>query len=413
MQAFVARQPILDTSKTVFGYELLFRSGLENAFGDVDGDTASNRVISDTLLTIGMPSLTSGGKAFINFTRNTLLSGYANLLPREAAVIEILEDVEPTPDILDACSKLKEAGYTLAVDDVVKPGAVRPFLEFVDIIKVDICAASDYACQACAQEFGEGRLLLAEKVETEEDFERTREMGYNLFQGYFFSKPVVVSHRRVDQNQPMRLALLAAVNEQEVDFIELEEIIKKDVGLTYRLMKYINSSYFGLREEVSSIRQAVTLLGHRNIRRWTSLIALEALSENKPAALLQESLVRAQFCELVGELIGMNDSLEDLFLLGMFSLIDAILDRPMEDILKDIPLHDELRLALLPDGKPNKLRDVLKLVISYERGEWAAFNTLKGRFGFDEDTLPDLYVTALNRVREIQSSDGETAGTSP
>lgn len=404
MQAFVARQPVLNREVDLFGYELLFRAGLENVFSGIDGDEASAAVISDTLLTIGIQQLTQGGRAFINFPERSLLEGHAMLLPAETVIIELLEHVRPDPEVLDACAALKENGYTLAADDVTDPARIEAFADVIDIVKVDCRAVPRDQWQSFI-EIGKplGKTMLAEKIETFADYAAAKGMGFDLFQGYFFSEPVIVTERRVDQMQPMRLALLQAAHRGDIDFDELERIIRKDVGLTYRLLKYINSAFFGLREHVSSIKQALVLLGTRNVRRWTSLIALEALGEEKPPALLQESIVRARFCELLSDPLGMRDREEDLFLLGMFSLLDAILDRPMNKILEDVPLEKELHEALL--GTDNRLRKALDAAISYQRGDWMYFAALREELGFDEAPIPALFYQALAFAQQVHAGE--------
>ncbi len=405
MQAFVARQPIFDRALNVFGYELLFRSGATGGYTHTDGDAASSAVISDSLLTIGIPTLTGGKRAFINFTQSILLQELADLLPPELIVVEILETVEPTPNVLRACRTLKEGKYLIALDDLDHVEAAEPFIEHLDIIKVDFALADMSTRRECVRRYSKnGIQLLAEKVETQQEYEQAQAMGYHLFQGYFFSEPKIVSHQRITEAQPMRLALLQAAQSSEVDFGALEKIIKNDVGLTYRLLKYINSAFFGVREKVHSIKQALVLLGLKNVRRWSSLIAIEAMNEGKPSELLRESLTRAYFCELLAPFLRMQARRDDLFLLGMFSLLDAILDQPMPSIVDEIPLSEEIRQTLL--GKQTHMRQALDLAISYQHADWVFFAALRDKIGLDEEQIPPLYYKALALAEEIcQTSD--------
>ncbi|MBN2712275.1 MAG: HDOD domain-containing protein [Planctomycetes bacterium] len=400
MQAFVARQPILDQKLDVYGYELLFRSGFDEACFTTDANGASITVISDSILNIGLDRLTSGKKAFINFTRELLVGDLPGQLPEELVVIEVLEDIAPDHEVLEACRKLRSQGYLVAIDDVDSMEAFEPFLDVVDIVKVDFMLASRDTVKRIGQApRPKGVRLLAEKVETQEDYDFAVQCGYELFQGYFFSRPKIVTQKKLSHANPARLALLQAVHRPDIDFKQLEEVVKQDVGLTYRLLKYINSSYFGVRGKVHSIKQALVLLGLKNVRRWTTLIAIECMTEGKPSELMLESLIRAKFCELLKHPLCLNEQEDDLFLLGMLSLLDAILDMSMADILDEIPLNDTMRYALL--GGENELRLALDVASSYQHADWYVFAALRDRLGFNEEQIPTLYYESVDTAEKI------------
>ena len=241
MDIFVARQPIFNQHREVYAYELLFRSGFENAFGNVNGDQASSQVMTNSFLGIGLETLTGGKRAFVNFTRDLLVDEMALLFPSEQLVVEILENVEPDEEVLDSCRRLKQAGYSLALDDFCFERNYESLLKLADLIKVDfLSTTSKERCEKSQQLTDQRITLLAEKVETQEDFEEAVRLGYTYFQGYFFSKPVVVSQRGIPGFEVPYIQILQSVRRPEIDFAELERIIKSDLSLTQQLLVPVN-----------------------------------------------------------------------------------------------------------------------------------------------------------------------------
>ncbi len=288
MDIFVARQPIFNQHREVYAYELLFRSGFENAFGNVNGDQASSKVMTNSFLGIGLDTLTGGKRAFVNFTRDLLVQEIALLFPSEQLVVEILENVEPDEEVLDSCKSLKQAGYSLALDDFCFESKYEPLVKLADLIKVDfLLTTSDERCEKTPQLTDQGITLLAEKVETQEVFEEALQLGYTYFQGYFFSKPVVVSQRGIPGFKVPYIQILQSIRRPEIDFAELERIIKSDLSLTHQLLRYINRFGFGFVREIESVRHALTLLGHDNLRKLVSLVVLSSVVEDKPQELPQ------------------------------------------------------------------------------------------------------------------------------
>jgi EAL and modified HD-GYP domain-containing signal transduction protein len=364
---FVARQPIFTRQQKVDAYELLFRSGFHNAFDAEDGDHASAQVIANTFLSFGIETMTGGKTAFINFTRNLLLEELALILPHEQVVIEILEDVEPDAEVLHACKKLKQRGYTLALDDFVMSEKTLTFIPFVDLVKIDFQAHGTRERQAiCERLSSEGVTLVAEKVETNEEVEEGIELGCTYFQGYFFSKPSILSRKEIPASKLTYLQILQAVYEPEIDFGELEQIVKTDVALSYKFLRYLNSAAYAFVGEIKSIRHALTLLGRDNARRLIALVAVSALVQDKPEELIVTALTRANFCEVLARAARMEQRRFDLYLMGMFSVIDAILDQPMEEAVSLLPLAEDIRRALV--GEKNPFRDILEIVQAYEKG---------------------------------------------
>ncbi|MGD9124198.1 MAG: HDOD domain-containing protein [Desulfarculaceae bacterium] len=393
MERFIARQPILNEKLGVYGYELLFRSGVENFFHQQDGDQASSRVIADSLLLFGMEALTHGAKAFINFTRRLLLEKYALTLPRSLTVVEILETVEPEAPVLEACRILKQKGFKLALDDFVQRPDYAPLLEMADIVKVDFLESDGQEQQRLAETLlPRGIVLLAEKVETQEDFSRARSMGYTLFQGYFFSKPVIVARKDLPSSKLHYLRLLKEINAAQMDFDSLSRLVGTDASMSYKLLRYINSAAFGVRQQVNSLKQAVTLLGENQIRQWASLLAVYNLGDDRPVELMATAVIRARFSELLAAEAGLARHAPDLFLIGLFSLLDAMLGRPQAEILEELNLGDDVTAALLK--KEGRLALVLELVKSYEQGRWEEVDQACAGLGLDKDHLPEQYLQA-------------------
>ena len=403
MALFVARQPILNRNREVDGYELLFRSSAVNAFDGTDGNQATSRVVANGLFAVGLENILSDKRAFINFTRDLLLDDLASVLSPETTVIEILETVEPDIAVVEACQKLKSQGYTLALDDFVCHERFEPLTRMADIIKVDFRSTDAAQQESLVLQFGRrGIKMLAEKVETQEEFDYARRIGYVLFQGYFFAKPAILSGREVPGHKLHYLQVLKLVHNPTLDFIKLERLIKQDVSLSYKLLRYINTARFGCRQSIESIKHALVLLGEAEIRRWASLAILSGMCEDKPKELLLSAIIRARFCELVAHAAGLRARESDLFLTGMFSFLDAIMDLPLEEVLSKINVHDDVRRILLRTGPVVKqMAAVYDGVRAYESAAWQTLSPLVGQLRVEEDTLPELYLQAVHWSQEI------------
>jgi EAL and modified HD-GYP domain-containing signal transduction protein len=355
---------------------------------------ATSRVITDTLLNFGQQSMTRGKKAFINFTRGFLLGGYADLLDPDWVVVEILENVEPEPEVVSACRALRDKGYTLALDDFEYHPRFDPLLELASIVKVDILATQGESRARQLERLKDfGVELLAEKVETHEEYQATREAGFALFQGYFFSKPVIVSGRDVPVFKLAYLRLLKEINRPDLDLAGMEKVIKGDISLSYKLLRYINSAYFSLREPVNNLQQAMTLMGEDNVRKWASLVALAQLGQDKPDELIVSSLVRAKFLEDLAARAGLKGRENEVFLMGLFSLLEALVGRPLAEVMGDIPISQEIKAAL--GGQPGRMHTLLDLALAYERGDWESSVRLAEDLGLEENKVPGQYLSAL------------------
>ncbi len=400
MEHFIARQPIFDTKGRVYAYELLFRSGLHNYFDCDDQDHAAASVIANSNLLFNLDEMTGGTKAFINCTRKVLLEDLMDTLPRQLAVVEVLEDVEPDDAIIAACLRLKNQGYILALDDFVYHENFEPLLDLADIIKVDFLL-SDVAEQEHLAKtmIPRGIKMLAEKVETHEVYEQAKDMGYQLFQGYFFAKPVIISRKDIPTNKVQFLRILKDIHAAEVDFKKLALTIQSEVSLSYKLLKLINSAAFALRHKVTSILQALSLLGLREIRSWVSLLSIASMADDKPAELVVSSLIRARLCEQLAQPCKMGDRQSGMFLMGLFSLLDVIMSRPIDEILQEITVEQDIMEALA--GNPGTLRTVLDLVIAMEKGEWEQVSSLAAELQIEEQTLSATYLDAVKWAQDI------------
>ena len=408
MDLFIARQPIFTVKQQVYGYELLFRSGATNAFPEIDGNHASARVMVDGLCTLGLETLTGGARAFVNLTRDLLVGDYGGLLPKESAVIEVLETATPDEKLVAACRRLKNAGYLIALDDFTERPGMAPLVELADILKIDVLATPAAECGALvARHAPRGRRLLAEKVETPEAFQQAVTLGYTYFQGYFFAKPAVLHAKGAPEFRLTYLTLLQEVLKPEVDVRKVAAIIGRDVTLSYKLLRFINSAFFGLRRTIGSIAEALNLLGERELKRWAGLLSLAALASNKPAELVVEAALRARFCEGLAADAGLGARSEELFLLGLFSLLDAILDRPLEALLQELPIPPTVKAALAGEAGP--LRDVYECVLTYLRADWEHLSAKMDALGLGDDAVPQRYHEALAWTRRALSADAAAA----
>jgi c-di-GMP-related signal transduction protein len=400
LRKFVARQPILDREKRVFGYELLFRSGLDNFFKSEHPDQATTSVMTDSFLLFGIDTLTGGRRAFLNFTRNLLVQEYATLIPRDQVVVEILENVRPEPEVVSACAELKKRGYMIALDDFVLAEAANPLVGLADIIKVDFLSTSpELRRQLVRSHAGQGVKMLAEKIENYEDFREAFNSGYTYFQGYFFCRPEILTGKDIGGLKLNYLNLLRAINQQNPNFVDVENIIKRDTALCYKLLRYLNSAAFGMHSEITSIRHALTLLGIREVQKWTSLVALSGMVTDKPAELMITSMVRARFCENLSRPAGCSNRSTELFLVGLLSMMDAILDRPMEKILEALPLSSEVKSALL--GQENALYLIFQIVQAHEQGAWDKVLSLSEKLRLSEPEVAEAYCECVSWTHRV------------
>lgn len=403
MYFYAARQPILDENKELFAYEILFRDGVDNIFPDIDEDQATSRIIEGAQINFGIDELTDSKPAFINFTLETILKNYPTMMPPESIVVEILETVQPGKKLLAAVQDLKEKGYVIALDDYEHKPVWRHFFPFIDIIKFDLRAMSLEEIGQIIEELKAYPQikLLAEKVETVEEFEECKKMGFHYFQGYFFSHPEMVKAKNLSPAEMTLAELLYETSNPQIDLPKVTQIFERDINLSYKLLRYSNSATFQRKKEISTIKQALVVLGQYELKKFLSLLFSAQVSSSKPEELLKMAMVRARFCEDMAELEGTQDT-GMAFLTGMMSLIDAILDEPVEKVMKQLPLAAEIKTALVE--KEGKLAQFLALTQAYEQGDWETITTIENELSLSSDKMPELYSDSTHWADEQMSA---------
>lgn len=392
-EILIGRQQILDSKLNIYAYEILFRGSDFDLNQEEGATSATNQVITDTILEIGLNEVVGSDKAFINFTAKNLLEKTPLHLPKDRVVIEVLEDVVVDLRMINQIKEFSEQGYMIALDDFVFTPEWIPLIELADIIKLDVMAMPIAETLATIEKLKPYNIkLLAEKVETQEEYEIFKKAGCELFQGFFFSKPKIVKGKRLGVNQIATIKLLSTINKQDVSFGELSAVITQDVGLSYKLLHYINSAFFSLPNEIESIHHAVTCLGMSEIKRWVNILALTSFSD-KPDALFQNILIRGKMCELLAEQFDQDPS--QMFLMGMLSSLDSLLDIPIEEALAQLPMAEEVEQAIL--YKKGMAGDILAYVVFYE--QWGLSSDKTQRI--KPDNIREIYLKSISWSREV------------
>ena len=354
-----------------------------------------NRVLSNSFFNIGIDQLTGGKTAFINFTQELLIRKIPMMFPIKNMTVEILEDVDPNEEVVNACLDISKAGYAIAMDDFVFKNELKTLIKLAHIIKIDFLLSPIEEIRKLVDMLEDYNIrLLAEKIETYDKFEKALSMGFTYFQGYFFSKPEILSGKEITPSKITLLQIVGEANKKDCSFNKLEKLINRDVSISYKLLRYINSAYFKRACEISTIKHAIVLLGEQEIKRFISLVATAELASEKPDELIRASIIRARFCELLGISSRNGTAPSELFLMGLFSLIDAILDNTMKNIMKNLPLSKNIKLALLEEK--GELTDYLKLVSSYETANWERCSLMISKINAKKDRIPEYYQNAVN-----------------
>lgn len=395
MNIYLARQAIYDRNFKVEAYELLFRNSKENRFvGNIDEDSATIKLISNCA-TIGLNELTNNKKAYINFSQGVLLNDVASLLSKEKVVVEILENVIPTEDVVSYLQELKSKGYILALDDVSFSTNYKNFGTMIDIYKIDFKITSPNQRKFLVnvlKNYNPGAKLLAEKIETDEEYIEAMESGYSYFQGYYFSKPLMIEGKDIPVRNVTCFNLMSELLRDDFDIDKIESIIKTDVSISYKLMKFLNSAAFSFVQKISSIKQAIMLLGRRELKKWLSMIVMSEMRGGNSEEVTNGTIIRGRFCELVQSRIEeKNQSLA--FMVGLFSNLDSYMQKDMAEIIKELPVDEEIKDALL--GKENNLRKVLELVLSYENMNINRMEEYCEMLNLDKKILIDLYMESI------------------
>jgi len=388
----VGRQPILDKKENLFAYELLFRSSDKNEI--TDGEQATANVITNSLESIGLLNLTQNKPAFINFTTKMIKSKIPGILSSESIYIEILEDVKVDQEIVEICRELKREGFKIVLDDFVFKEPLIELIKIADIIKIDFLNSSKKVrketLNLIKSKYNNEAKFLAEKIENYSDLQEAKEFNYDYYQGFYFTKPDIVSGKKLEPFKLSYVNILEELNKKDPNFRKIEDNIKQDLSMSYSLLRLVNSAAYGY--DINSIRQGIVLLGVDKLKKWSLLYSFKNMNNDKPDILLKTSLIRAYFADALKKYLNID---EDLFILGMFSLINAYLDRDLEEILPQISMKTEFKEALI--SKEGKLGDVLKIINIYEKSNWGKLSD----YSLDEEVVFNDYLEAIEKAEKI------------
>lgn len=365
---YVGRQPILDRDMNIYGYELLFREGNENKCIVDDENAATARVLEHAVLDIGLEKIVGSGRAFLNLTKDYILTAEVDILPKDNVVLEILENVKVDEKIISAVKALKEKGFLIALDDFVYDESYEPLLDLVAIVKVDVLGrSSEEIEQDIVKLRGRGIVLLAEKVEGEAEYKELKAQGFDLFQGFFFARPTILKEARIPKNRIAAIELLGKINKPTCEIKEVAELVQSDVFLSVKTLKYLNSPAVGLRRRVTSLRQGVVLIGLDTIRNWVALIRLANI-EDIPSEIVTTAIVRAEVCKGLSKAVGRKDA-DSYYTVGLLSILDVVMRTSMSEAIKPLALADDVVQAVL--RKEGDRGDALKCVLALEKGTLA------------------------------------------
>ncbi|CAM3952993.1 HDOD domain-containing protein [Pseudoalteromonas byunsanensis] len=400
MNFYAARQPIFDSNNEPIGYEILFRNGPNNVFPCINADRATSQLLEGSQFYFELAELSNHKPAFINFTLNTLLLGYPFMLPPKHMIVEIIESIEPGKKLLNAVKTLHSKGYGVALDHYRHQSAWRHFYPYIKYLKIDVSCTPLPEIHLIMKEIEPHNhiKLIAEKVENHQQLEQLKSLGFSLFQGFYFAKPEMLTSKMFSASELSITRLLSETVNEYVDIKKLTPIFERDINLSYKLLRYTNSAIFKRRTKINSIKQALVALGNQELKRFLSLTFAAQISPEKPAELIKLSLTRARFCEQLALNANSTKYVGPAFLTGMMSLIDAIRDDSMENIMDKLPLVDSIKQALVSGEGP--LAHLLLIVQSYEQADWQAAQAQCLALNIDPDVLPLAYNDALNWCNE-------------
>jgi len=393
---FMARQPILDIQSVVHGYELLFRDGPVPAYSG-NRDFATRTMLDNTVI-FGLDRLTAGLPAFVNCTSDSLIAQLVNVLPPGSTVLEIVETVEPTPELIAACKRLKAMGFRLALDEASGQPGFESLVELADYIKVNFLRTDATGRKELLRLLkGVPAVLVAQKVETQEKFEQACAEGFNLFQGYYFCHPLPLKFRKIPANQSSHIQILRLLRSDPLNLRKLSELVKQDASLTHRFLQMVNSPLFAVHDRIRSIQSALILVGDDAIRRIATLAITSEFNAKQPREILRMAIVRGRFCELAAPLGALDP--QEQYLLGMLSLLPTMLRIPMADLAPTLPLREEIREAL--KGAVSLESSLLRWVELHERGEWANCDAIAHAHGLNQLEMIVCYTNAVIWADEV------------
>jgi len=396
LDIYIARQPIFNKDMSIFGYELLHRRNSNNSYDNEDHSGATAELVRNSFLVLDFDNLTDGTRGVINFTQDLLEAEIPHILPKEKVVVEILETVEATDIVVEICKKLKKEGYILALDDLIIDRTdydYTPLIELADIVKIDFPTTDRKKQRELIKKYKNKVTFLAEKVETRQEFREAAEMGYQLFQGYFFCKPIMMKSKEISSLNIHLIEILKELQKPEPNFFKVSETIEKDLGLTYKLLKMANSIYYGAKCEITNLQQAVVRLGIQEMKRWISILLIKDFENDENSELIKVCLLRGKLLSLLAHELKRSVLETDFFFTGVLSSIDVIMDQDMGTILYDLALSEDVKKALL--GEPGQLRECLDTVLLYERLEFDEAMIRLAAMGIDLGRFTERYIEAL------------------
>jgi len=403
MDLFIARQPIFEINGDVYGYKLLYREVGEESYSCVNGDLATSSVIAGNFLSTALESTTGGKKAFINFTESFLTMDIATLFPSEYLVVEVMETDTAIEKVINACTRIKSLGYMIAVGDFVFKSDFAELLKLADIVKVDFLAKSDQEKIDIIRKNRDGKTkFLAEKVESHEDYKKAIEWGYNYFQGYFFSKPEIVSSKTIHPSKWSQIRLMSVVNEKKIDFAKIAEVIEMDPAFSYEILRIVNSSYFSRGATIKTIKHALIRLGIADVKKWCYITALRKQGDKKYDEVVAMSMIRAKFLELFSSLLGTIHNSSEYITVGILSSLDILLGSPMETILQEMHLSEDIANALLGKNDEAVLSQSYRLILECEKGNWPQVATISKTLGVGFGQIAELHNEAIKWVVEFE-----------
>lgn len=395
MDIYVARQPIFDREYNVVAYELLYRDSIVNSYnGSIADNVVTSMLIANAYLTFGIENLIGNNVAYINFDKRLINLGVADLLNKESVVIEILETVVPDAKFVNKLKSLKKNGYKLALDDYTTSYKYDNITSIVDLIKVDFKANTKDEIIGLVKKFKKVKKeILAEKVETQEEYHWAKELGFDYFQGYYFAKPLIKKRKGLNNNALQYIKLMNELSEEEPDFCKLTNIIKLDISLTYKLLKLVNANSIRVKP-IQTIKQAITTLGIRAFEKWLSLAVIQSMIKIETIEITKCALARSNFLMNVAKYSIMAEYEDQLSLIGLLSILDIVLDMGMKEIMDSLPLEINIKNTLL--GESSRYSEALKLCLSYEKGNFKDAVIAAKNIEYNLKNLQIHYVESLD-----------------
>jgi len=409
MFAFIARQPILDKEKNVFAYELLFRDGKGGAYPEHKPEKA--KMIAEHFLPLGLDDISGEKTSFINFSSDTLISRFPTTLNPESVVVELADNPFDQSGLLEACQHIKQLGFRLAIDDPMLLSAKHDIFPLIDIVKVDVSKARFENIEKHIPRYLDADVkLVAEQVDTHDNFSICKDLGFDFFQGYFFSQPEIRISRELPASKMNIVDLMGESSKTDFDINRITQIIERDAALSFLVLKFINNPTINKRYKITSLKHAINYMGEVEIKKFIALLSLTNLGDDKPLEIIHMSLVRAKFFDLLSEQRGMQTDPPVGFLVGLFSLLEGLLNQSMQDIVKQLPLSDTVNDALL--GKNPEFVNYMTLVRAFESALWMNVVKQSKVLNIEQKHLHTLYNQAIvwgNGVRSAISSHYPTA----